>query len=173
MFFKAQKIHPMKAKTLILVVYSLMFWACTEGELSLTSLETEVDIRTIKFEHSRFSDALNEAKETRKPLLLYFTIEDCSWSAKMEEEVFTDPEVQRLVNEKFICSKIHLKKSPETPGTEEFKKTNESKLNILSLFDINASSCPAFAIIDFNGELKKKETGYMDVQEFIRFGRGE
>ena len=163
----------MKAKTLILIVYSLVSWACTDKELSVSSFETEVDTRTIKFEHGKFSDALNEAKETRKPLLLYFTIEDCSWSAKMEEEVFTDPDVQSLVNEKFICSKIHLKTSPETPETEELKKANESKLNILCLYDINASSCPAFAIIDFNGELKKKETGYMDVQEFIRFGRGE
>ncbi len=158
----------MKIKYIVLIFCAFLLWNCSDQEIALAPFDTEIDTTTINFKHNKFSNALKEAKEMKKPIFLYFTVDDCSWSTKMEEEVFTDTTVQSFINEKFICSKIEIKRSPEASKAEDFMKSKESKIKILKQYEIG-SSCPAYVIIDPNGKLRKKDGGYMDIQEFMKF----
>lgn len=55
-----------------------------------------------------------------KPVYVYFHTEWCSFCKKMETGTFADPNVQQLLNEKFIALKIN----PEVSGTTNFLGEN-------------------------------------------------
>ena len=99
---------------------------------------------------------------------MYFTSDGCGWGLKMERDVFSDTTLQKFINENFICSKVYLKRPSAVMKAKEYKKLNKSKLDFMDLYNIEATF-PTFVIIDTNGKLIKKESKYMDVQEFVQF----
>ena len=160
----------MKIGNLLIILCTIFLWSCANREAITNSLETEVENKTINFKYGLFVDALKEAKKLEKPLLIYFTSDGCGWCLKMEKEVFTDTTLQRVINERFVCSKVHLKRPESVMKTRDYNKLNKSKLDFMKLYNIE-SAFPTFVIIDFNGKLISKERKYMNVQEFIDFGK--
>lgn len=160
----------MKIETLVLIVFSLLTWSCTDREAITSSLETEIDIHSIQFKYDKFSDAQKEAQKLNKPLLIYFTADGCGWCLKMEREVFTDSTLQKFINEKFICSKVHLERTSAVMKSKDYQKLNKSKLDFMDLYHIEGAF-PTFAIFDVDGKLIRRESKFMDVQEFIQFGK--
>lgn len=160
----------MLTKNSLLILFILSLWSCADRVTVINSLETEIENETINFKYNKFGDALNEARELKKPLLIYFTSDGCGWCLKMENEVFIDTTLQKFINKNFICSKVHLKRLPGAMKSIDYEKMNRSRLDFMDLYDIN-QAFPTFAIINYNTELIKQESKFMNIQELIEFGK--
>ncbi|MDH3727825.1 MAG: thioredoxin domain-containing protein, partial [Myxococcales bacterium] len=51
-------------------------------------------------------EALDRAKNEKKPILLSVGYSACHWCHVMERESFDDPDIARLMNESFISIKV-------------------------------------------------------------------
>ncbi len=61
---------------------------------------------------TNYQDALNQAKQNSKPILLFFTGSDwCTWCQKLEHEVFQSPDFASSVGDKFIFVKLDYPRS--------------------------------------------------------------
>lgn len=160
----------MKNKSLYFYFFLLFVWGCTDREKILNALETETDTHSIHFKYDKFSYAWDEAQKLNKPLLLYFTSDGCSWCVKMEREIFSDSTIFKYMNENFICSKVYLKKPFAVMKSKDHKKLNKTQLEFMNLYNIK-EAFPTFVIMDIHGKLTKKESGFMNVQEFIHFAK--
>ncbi len=58
-------------------------------------------------------DALAEAKETNKPLLLSIGYSSCHWCHVMAHESFEDEYIAGIMNEHFVCVKIDREERPD------------------------------------------------------------
>ncbi|WP_299582416.1 thioredoxin fold domain-containing protein [uncultured Sunxiuqinia sp.] len=162
--------HYIKIKRIVLAFFFLITWSCTDREAIIDSLETEIDTRSIQFKYDKFSDAQKESEKMKRPLLMYFTSDGCGWCLKMERDVFSDTTLQNFINENFICSKVYLKRPAAVMKTKDYKKLNKSKLDFMDLYHLEAAF-PTFVIFDTNSKLIKKESKYMDIQEFVQFAK--
>lgn len=59
------------------------------------------------------SEAFEEARRRRVPVLLSIGYSTCHWCHVMEEESFEDLEVARLMNEKYVCIKVDREERPD------------------------------------------------------------
>lgn len=58
-------------------------------------------------------EALREAKELNKPLIISVGYAACHWCHVMEHESFTDNEVAKLMNDNFVCIKVDREERPD------------------------------------------------------------
>ena len=58
-------------------------------------------------------EALTEAAEQDKPILLSIGYSACHWCHVMEHESFEDPETATLMNESFVCIKVDREERPD------------------------------------------------------------
>ncbi|MEC8361187.1 MAG: thioredoxin family protein, partial [Bacteroidota bacterium] len=132
---------------------------------------------------ARFDDydaGLAAAKAEGKPMLLDFTGWACVNCRKMEEQVWSNPEVARLLTEKVVLVSLYVddrKTLPESEhrveqyGGKDFRiKTIGNKWSYLqaSRFDRNAQ--PFYVMIDHDGEHIGGSAGYdPDADVFIDF----
>jgi uncharacterized protein len=63
--------------------------------------------------HPWGEEALAEAREEDKPILLSIGYSACHWCHVMERESFEDPEVAALMNENFVCIKVDREERPD------------------------------------------------------------
>lgn len=59
------------------------------------------------------SQTLEEAKNSKKPLLISIGYSSCHWCHVMEEESFTDKEVAKAMNDSFVCIKVDREERPD------------------------------------------------------------
>ena len=132
---------------------------------------------------ARFDDydaGLAAAKAEGKPMLLDFTGWACVNCRKMEEQVWSNPEVARLLTEEVVLVSLYVddrKALPESEhrveqyGGKDFRiKTIGNKWSYLqaSRFDRNAQ--PFYVMIDHDGEHIGGSAGYdPDADVFIDF----
>ncbi|MEC7693354.1 MAG: thioredoxin family protein, partial [Bacteroidota bacterium] len=120
------------------------------------------------------------AKAEGKPMLLDFTGWACVNCRKMEEQVWSNPEVARLLTEEVVLVSLYVddrKALPESEhrveqyGGKDFRiKTIGNKWSYLqaSRFDRNAQ--PFYVMIDHDGEHIGGSAGYdPDADVFIDF----
>ena len=61
-------------------------------------------------------EALQRAREEDKPILLSIGYSSCHWCHVMERESFEDPEIARLMNERFVSVKVDREERPDLDG---------------------------------------------------------
>jgi thioredoxin-related protein len=161
----------MKKKTafILLIFCATVLVACRDRKAIIDTLRTEIDTTTINFKYENFGNALTEAKETNKPILMYITQDGCAWCLKMEKEVFSDFSLQNSFNKNFICAKVHLRRTGPVMKTGDYNKLNKSEIAFMKLYKIQLSF-PTFVIMNPDGKLISKESKFMNIQEFIQFG---
>ncbi|APZ93035.1 thiol:disulfide interchange protein precursor [Fuerstiella marisgermanici] len=86
----------------------------TEQSTDRASGEERSDARPIVFGHS-ISVALEEAKQSNRRVLVYFTGPSCLWCRVMEEKTHSDPIIRDLAS-RFVCVKVS---TTEFPGVQE------------------------------------------------------
>lgn len=59
------------------------------------------------------NEALKEAKEKDKPILLSIGYSACHWCHVMERESFENEDIARLMNENFVCVKVDREERPD------------------------------------------------------------
>lgn len=97
-----------------------------------------------------FAQAKQQAIKLKRPILVDFTAEWCSWCKKLDEEVWPDPKVVAAA-EPFVCVKVDGDANPQL--VENFK----------------VSGFPTVVAIDVKGKVLGKAVGYQDVEAMERF----
>jgi uncharacterized protein YyaL (SSP411 family) len=58
-------------------------------------------------------EAFARAKAEKKPIFLSIGYSSCYWCHVMERECFKDPQIARLMNQKFVCIKVDREERPD------------------------------------------------------------
>lgn len=125
-----------------------------------------------------YDQALEYAKQVNKPLLLDFTGWSCVNCRKMEESVWPDPTVLRLLNEEYILVSLYVDDRTDLVAEEQYVSSFSGK-NIRrigqkwsdlqqSRFGVNAQ--PYYVVTDENGEQLIPAQAYNeDIPNYINF----
>lgn len=125
-----------------------------------------------------YEEGLKMAKEQNKPILLDFTGYACVNCRRMEENVWSKPEVYKLMKEKFIIISLYVDDKKKLPSVQQFtyktKDGVEKEINTVGdkwatfeteNFKNNAQ--PLYAILNTSEQLLSHPVGYVpSVKEY-------
>lgn len=131
-----------------------------------------------------YEEAVECSKEIKKPLFIDFTGHGCVNCRKMEEKVWSDPRVLKMLNEEYVIASLYVDdKKIKLPPTEHFigryskkKITTLGKKNAeIEICYFGASSQPLYCLLDgkenllqipVGSEINKKQ---FDADEFLKY----
>ena len=93
--------------------------------------------------------AQNKALSERKPMLIDFYAEWCSWCRRMDEETYGDPKVAELAKQ-FICVKIDTDKQPDVAKAYKVR------------------GLPTTAFLSFEAKTIDIIPGYLPPEDFLK-----
>jgi thiol:disulfide interchange protein DsbD len=115
-----------------------------------------------------YDQALACAREQKKPLFIDFTGHGCVNCRKMEEKVWSDPEVLKLLKDQYIVVSLYVDdKKIKLPANEQYNSKSSGK-TITTLGEKNAelqeyyfgkSTQPLYCLLDANEELLQPAYG--------------
>ncbi len=95
-----------------------------------------------------------------KPVYLFVTTDWCTFCKKMKANTFTDPKVQKLLNELFVAIPLN----PEKTGTANF--TGEALPYSDLAKKLRVNGYPASFFFAPDGQLIGSQPGYVDAKSF-------
>ncbi|MGB7841652.1 MAG: cytochrome c biogenesis protein CcdA, partial [Salinimicrobium sp.] len=118
-----------------------------------------------------FNSGLEAAKAQNKPILLDFTGWACVNCRKMEEQVWSDPAVSKVMRDEFILISLYVDDREELPEEKQFNyvKPNGDVKKIVTVGDkwatfqtrnFRNNSQPYYVIMDSNLNLLEEPVGY-------------
>jgi thiol:disulfide interchange protein len=128
-----------------------------------------------------YEEGLKMAKAENKPLLLDFTGYACVNCRRMEENVWVQPEVYKLMKEKFIVVSLYVDDKAKLPVEKRFTYTTKTGLekSIVTVGDMWATfetenfennAQPLYAIISEDEVLLNRPVGYMpDAKAYLQW----
>lgn len=159
-------------------------WKIGEG-YSATEVETNPvkygDLLEIPFGiqgYFDYEEALAAAKAQKKPLLIDFTGHGCVNCRKMEENVWSDPQVLTRLKNDFVMVALYIDERLELPESEWYTSTFDDKVKKtlgkqnadFQITRFNNNAQPYYVILDHQEKLLAPPRGYeTDIQEFIEF----
>ena len=107
-----------------------------------------------------FDQALKCAAKLNKPVLIDFKGHACANCKKMDAKVWSDPEVQKKINDNFVLVALYLDDRYSLPANEIFvskidgkeKKNLGKKNEDIEISMFNTNSLPLYAIVDTTGK---------------------
>ncbi|HQR93244.1 MAG TPA: thioredoxin family protein [Sediminibacterium sp.] len=126
-------------------------------------------------------EGMAAAKALNKPVMLDFTGHSCANCRKMEQEVWKNPEVLKLIREEFVLVSLYVDESKELPLEEQHTAPNGDRIETVghknleyetTKFGFNAQ--PLYKFLDLKGNpLSDVNYGYdPDVDKFIQHLKG-
>ena len=136
--------------------------------LSYSIYERKLNFEPMKNDYEL---ALQLAREQNKPVLIDFTGWACVNCRRMEENVWIDPEVEKMMKENFIVVSLYVDERKKLPLTEQldFTTKNGTKKSIVTVGDkwatfqsenFNAVSQPQYAILSIDEKALTKTKSY-------------
>jgi len=128
-----------------------------------------------------FDKALQLSKEQHKPILIDFTGWACVNCRKMEENVWTQPEVYNYIKNNYILVSLYVDDRQLLPVEQRFTyktstgyhkeiKTQGDKWATFQEENFNKASQPLYAIVDNNERLMNHPVGYTpDAKEYLKW----
>ena len=128
-----------------------------------------------------FDEGLQAAKASGKPILIDFTGMACVNCRKMEEQVWSEPEILETLKNEVILISLYVDKRSELPENEQFNfkkpngdikpiKTIGDKWATFQTVNFQNNSQPLYAMLDQNLKLLNKPTGYEpDADVFLKW----
>jgi thiol:disulfide interchange protein DsbD len=124
-----------------------------------------------------FEEGLAFAKTHNKPILLDFTGWACVNCRKMEENVWSDPNVYQLLKENYVLISLYIDDRKELPEQEKFKiKMNENhfkkietigdKWATFQYLNFKTASQPYYVIMNSNLEILNESIQYASISEY-------
>ncbi len=125
-----------------------------------------------------YEQALQKAKAENKPILIDFTGYACVNCRRMEENVWTDEEVRRIMGERFIIVSLYVDDKQKLPAVKQFTYTNKEGIEkeIITVGDkwatfetenFKNNAQPLYAILNGDEILLNKPVGYTpDITEY-------
>lgn len=127
---------------------------------------------------NNYEEAVQLAKKEGKPLLIDFTGWACVNCRKMEENVWTRPEIKELITKNFVLVSLYVDDRKQLPKTEQFihtlddgsQKTIQTigdKYSTLQSENFRNASQPLYVILDSDQKLLNLPVGYTpNVKEY-------
>jgi thiol:disulfide interchange protein len=130
----------------------------------------------IPCEHD-FDVAMERAKKENKPLLIDFTGWACVNCRRMEEGVWVDPEVKKIMSEQYVLVSLYVDEKKELPAAEQFTscltgkrvKTVGNKWSNLQIVNFKSNSQPQYVVLSPQGNLLAEPVGYTDKNTYLTF----
>jgi len=124
-----------------------------------------------------YEEALALARKEHKPLLIDFTGWACVNCRRMEENVWTNPEVLDLMKNKFVVVSLYVDERKVLPAAQQqtFKTKTGIKKQIITVGDkwatfqsenFNAVAQPQYAIIGLDEKALTKTKGYKPTNNY-------
>ncbi|WP_282116657.1 protein-disulfide reductase DsbD family protein [Cellulophaga baltica] len=124
-----------------------------------------------------FEDGVAYAKEVHKPILLDFTGWACVNCRKMEENVWSDPEVFKLINDNYILISLYIDDRKALPELEQFDfkyetgrvkhiETVGQKWGTFQTLNFNAASQPYYVLLSPELEVLNTSIQYTDTETY-------
>jgi thiol:disulfide interchange protein len=128
-----------------------------------------------------YEEGLKMAKEQNKPLLIDFTGYACVNCRRMEENVWSDPEVYQLMADSFIVVSLYVDDKKPLPVSRQFTYTTKDGLSKeISTFgdlwatfqteNFSSNAQPLYSIVNTDEKLLNFPVGYTpDKKEYIKW----
>lgn len=129
-----------------------------------------------------YAKALQLSKEQHKPLLIDFTGWACVNCRKMEENVWTQPEVYNYIKENYILVSLYVDDKQNLPAEQRvmnYKTSNGGTKDIITIGDKYAtfqtenfaqSTQPLYGLLDNNERLLNHPVGYTpNAKEYLEW----
>lgn len=131
-----------------------------------------------------FDEGLSVAKKENKPILLDFTGWACVNCRKMEENVWSQPDIYRLLKNDYVLISLYVDDRKELPESEQFDFKYESgriklietigqKWGTFQTINFNAASQPYYVLLSPNLEILNEAVQYVDsdvYEEWLKSG---
>ncbi len=126
-----------------------------------------------------YDEAMAAAKKLNKPILVDFTGWSCVNCRKMEAEVWTDPQVQQIIQNDFILLQLYVDDRTKLPEDQQYhSEYDDSKIKTIGqknadyeIVHFNRNSQPYYVFLDHDGKMLNSK-GYRydpEPQHFIDF----
>tara|TARA_R110002124_G_scaffold274064_2_gene443800 strand:+ start:1091 stop:1540 length:450 start_codon:yes stop_codon:yes gene_type:complete len=110
----------------------------------------------IQFKHENWSSILSQAKDENKLVFVDVYATWCGPCKKLKKYTFSDDEVGQYFNANFVNIALDAEKG--------------EGINIANRYEVNAY--PTVLILNSDGELIAKKTGYQNSADLMSFGKG-
>ncbi len=124
-----------------------------------------------------YEDGLAFAKKVNKPVLLDFTGHACANCRKMEENVWSDAEILKILKNEIVLISLYGDDQRELPKEEQYVSKSGSEVTTIGKkwreyqierYNINAQ--PYYVVLDAEGKDISKPVGYTpDVEEYKKW----
>lgn len=123
-----------------------------------------------------YDEAVAAAKELNRPIMIDFTGHSCANCRKMEQEVLTDPEVTKRLQNDFVVASLYVDDKKKLPEEEwyvskrdgsQIKEMGKKNLDFeITLTGNNAQ--PLYIFVDTDGKIIRDAGGYnSDIKRFV------
>jgi len=124
-----------------------------------------------------FAAALERSKRENKPILIDFTGWACVNCRRMEEGVWVDPEVKKVMSEEYVLVSLYVDEKANLPENEMYTscatgkriKTVGNKWSNLQLVNFKSNSQPQYVLLSPQGKLLADPIGYTSRDEYFNF----
>ena len=143
--------------------------------LSIVMLLTITSYRKIDVEESpvhwlTFEDAVKKSKAEKRPIFVDVYTDWCGWCKVMDKNTFNDPQVAKLLNEKFFPVKFNGEQKEDVMlngTTYKFVASGRSGYHELAAALLNNRlSYPTVVFLDENFNMLQPLPGYRKAEEF-------
>jgi len=119
------------------------------------NVKKEPQVPGIKFFHGSLKEAKAKAKKENKLVFIDCFTTWCGPCKTMSKKTFVNKEVGEFYNKNFICLKMDMELGEGT--------------KISTTYSVDAY--PTYLFLDYNGEVKHRDLGYIDAVKFIEVGK--
>ena len=128
-----------------------------------------------------YFDAIKTAQKENKPVLIDFTGYGCENCRKMEEFVWTEPDILELLQNEVILASVYIDDKELLPENEQTSidmgggqkkkiKTIGDKWSMFQQVNFNNNSQPHYVLVTPDGKvINKPVSGYMPKDDFKKF----
>ena len=124
-----------------------------------------------------FEVAKARAIKENKPLLIDFTGWACVNCRRMEEGVWVDPEVKKIMSEEYVLVSLYVDEKAELPESEKFVscktgkrvRTVGNKWSNMQVVNFNTNSQPQYVALSPTGEKLTEPVGYTSKENYLNF----
>lgn len=114
-----------------------------------------IEKEKIQFTTASWNDVIATAKKENKPIFLDISASWCGHCKRMKANVFTNPEVAKLYNEKFINVSVDGEKG--------------EGIQLAKIYGVKGY--PTFVFLNPDGSLAKQTSGYHNPEKFLELGK--
>ena len=144
----------------------------------ITTQDFNLNSKNVDVHYTDYEKGMAAAMEQKKPVLIDFTGFGCVNCRKMEAAVWTDPNVSKILNEKYILISLYV--DDKTPlentievdynGRKRILRTIGDKWSYLQASKFGANAQPFYITVDNEGYPLNKPYGYNEnIPAYINF----